>query len=488
MNEKIASAALFCHQDQIDVPLSDSWLLKDLDNGENYLEKVIRRLQSWDLFKNIYILVGEENLYQEYRKYGGGNVKVVHMNRSDFVELPRSAERLWNMSVSGNHFIAVWLYQIQLAFNEDILFCDVGYRVFLSRSVVKKAIELHQGRNGFVSFSYDFGITALVLGKNCLAPLFTEKLTGYPRNRFVTGFGSDSLFLSEKGEVMEVNAGNFEYKPVDIGLNRKQGFDFMKMFYGANRGMDEYDFFEKFSEFFSVNRGWFEKRPFVIRIDTVDKEGHEIALNTLREIFSQASEIGRLTVILKALTSHAEKTQIFEEMRTFNLHYYLETDGQYALEENTHIAEVFDVVKFLQVDEIEVNLLQKIYPDMDAEKLFANLTAMMEISYRKHKPQVGIECTLGDDDLRSAQIIEHWKKRTTSVEEVFAKNNAVIFYPQIQFVCYFSKKIDYLNECYMQFVKPELVIDAKGKMGGGLSCSESSLLDYYKELRSGADK
>ena len=117
------SLALFCQQFDIDVRPSNAWVLKDLD-GECYLEKVLKRFESFGIFKTIYLLVGEGDEYTPYLRFSKDEkVKVVQLRKEDYHYSYRYTCRAWNLynPSADMDFTPVWLYQIMLGFNEEFL-------------------------------------------------------------------------------------------------------------------------------------------------------------------------------------------------------------------------------------------------------------------------------------------------------------------------------------------------------------------------------
>lgn len=478
MDEKKAAAVLFCQQSYLDVPLSDSWLLKDLGDGKNYLEKVIRRLQVWHLFSKIYIVVGESDEYAAFRRYGSADVKVVHMSRADFYDSPHSESKCWNWASNMSGFIATWLYQIQLAFNEDIVFFATGSHVFHSKKAVEKALHSYRQNSDAVFFLDYLGQGGGVVDKDFLAPSFEKKLHGHRSGHLIVPKDAKPIYLSESGDIVQYN-NSICYPVVDLGLNRRQNFFFMKKFYQANHPVDEAYFMEAFRPFYQANKGLLENLPLVARITAVDRQtGQEINLSILQAALEQIEQIGRLTVVFMDLTAHSELDAILDLLKKNNLHYYLETDGQYDVAKNEALAHTFDVIKFLFVDEIDIALLQKKHPQLDAALLFNNLSTIMNISHKCPKPQVGIDCNLSDNDVRNIQIINHWKLRTSYIPDLSIQDPHAKFYPQIQFVCYHQKLLNEHNDKYLEFAKKELLLSVDGKWNGLLSVENSKLSDY----------
>lgn len=484
MNNKKVSAAIFCQWPSVDTDPENSWILQNCIEKENYLQRVIKRLKSWDLFNNIYLLVGEEKRYSVYFSYGDEQTKVIQMSENDFKDSPRSKESIWNTALykGRSHFIPVWLYQIQLAFKEEILLCDLACRFFLKKEMVEKAIEIVLRKpESPVGFTEELSTSALVLHKKSLEPLFNEKLIGHKRNPLQL-YGEKTFFLAESGTIfpgtalaqLQMTKGYY----YNLMFHGKRGFLFLKNFYTENLLPNENSFAEKFADYFTKNKSWFDQQPDVIRINLIDGSEKELSIFYLGSILTQAEAIGQLTIIINNLHKHSQLSDILSLLQTKKLHYYLETNGQYPTDDNPLLAKTFDIIKFINIDDIDVENLQKKHPNTNAELTFQNLFTLMKISHENFKPQIGIECNLGDSDIRNAEIIDHWRVRTSSIEGFSGKNPAMKFFPQIQFVCYKKKEL----QKYEPKTKPEIIINPNDEWLKKIDTSEKSLENHYLGL------
>lgn len=462
MDRKI-SAVLFCQQEHIDVPVEDAWILKDIDAGECYVDKVLRRLQDFGLFKNIYLLVGSEDCYAGYRRFSRENVKVVHMNRYDYVSETRINERNWNFPVQGNgsDTVYLWLYQLQLAFDEDLLFFDSILRVFPSYEQLKMGAELClSGGKSSVSFCDPLCLSCCFVDRRIMELSFPDgPVTGLPQHTFISAWKMREAFAFIDDKLQEVELSTATVMPVhnDVGLKRKQGFDFFRQFYASSKLKDEKDFPKTFRNYLKIHQSEYDENFFVLRVRVAEDTGGELDIETVEKTLDRAQAVGRITVILENLMRHSLYNELLELLRTKNLHYILETDGQYESAENNRLAEIFDIVKFLNVDEITEEGLQEKHPELDAGKLLKNLFIMMEISHRAKKPQIGVMCLLGEDDFRNLEIISYWKSRATQLGGVLASLGSPkqVYYPQVQFLDYRSVKVP---DRMPDFSKPEILI------------------------------
>jgi hypothetical protein len=461
MNKKI-SAALFCHQDNIDVPVDHAWVLQKIDGNECYIDKVLKRLKSFACFENIYLLVGTDETYSCYRRFGSKNVKVVHLEDSRSLKDKRKSERNWNIPVDcGLRTINSWLYQVMLAFNEEFMFFGLIYETFISLNQIEKAIEQLKKGKIWVVFYESFCHNSGVVSKAYMERVFPDG--PYVQNNKDESFNvlqnlNIISYLSDDGQTEVVISPQSSPPPVlNIGLNKKQGFRFMKKFYEKTNLKSELNFSSEFRHFFSQNKQYFDGLPDVIRINTSSEKNKWLDIDLIDKALSDAEDIGRLTVIIEKVMEHPQKSEIFSLLKKKNLHYILETDGQYDYTENQQIAEIFDIVKFLYVDEIDLAALQKLHPEIDAEKLWKNLSIIMNISHHNLKPQVGIECTLGEYDDRNIEIIAYWKQKTSPLSIGFSERGdcQLKTFPQIQFINYISAKVP---ERTMEFIKPELKV------------------------------
>ncbi len=475
------SAALSCLQYCSDVPPDESWVLKPLDR-QNYLEKVLERFKSFELFDSIYLLVGEDPKYASYLQYSDGPVKVVQMKTSDFIHNPRYEPGNWNMLHNAMVDLAhAWAYQIMLGFEEEFLYSDIITHGFVSRTAILEAWNKIQNQpDTYCGIRGLFGHSGTLLSKNILERKYAKKLHGKPRN---------DIFVEEDRPIRVVDDNldkllGFEtIRYFGVTLNRKENFQFMQNFYRDIKVPKESEFREKFLAYCKENhKQYTASNPSVIRISPLCSEqnnaSQELPLELAEMIFSQAASVGKLNVVLDASTvRHSRLQDLIQLMKVYNLFYVLETDGSYDESLNQDLSDHFNIIIFV-LDEISVEALNVARPEIDASTVFMNLTSQMMMSQSRGLPQVGIYCQLPREDKRAKEIISFWKDRQDYIPGISIYKVQGHLTPTVQFVRYSSANQSV--ESFDQGAKDrEIHLNSAGQFDDGSSITDVSLLSYY---------
>ena len=484
-SERNISLALFCQQYDIDQTPEQAWVLKDLD-GECYLEKVLRRFESFGIFKNIYLLVGEGDEYSSYMQWSRGNrIRVVQLRKEDYVYSYRYTCRAWNLysAAQDMDFTPVWLYQIMLGFNEEFLFADSIFNGFVRLEDLSRAVdEIFEKPDHFVGIKGKLGRVGWVFSRQYLQEnYFKEKIVGLNRNLSFLPFKNPIRVMEDRVKDLL----NFEsVAAVMPGLFKKQNFDFMQKFYSQNKLKDEGEFRALFERFLTENLEEFQRYPLVLRVRPVCGN-QSLDIERYRTILSQAAEIGRLSIGMESSWSvHPNRDDLLSAHKSEKLHGYLETDGLYPEELSDVISKDWDVVVY-HVDETSPELLASRHPGIDSNLIFGNLWKMMQLSTSHESPQIGISCLLSRDDVRNREIIEFWRSRTDYITHLNLHKEPLQGHitPCIQFVKYLHPDVP-VRKVDQELEGQEILIEANGLYNGKADPEVVSLKSFVDNTAS----
>ena len=463
--ENELSLALYCQQYDIDTDPANAWVLQNLD-GECYVEKIIERFQTYQLFKRIYLLVGEGEEYSPYTRFAKNErIKVVHLRKSDYLFSYRYTPKAWNLYDHNGDmdFTPVWIYQVMLGFQEEYIFSDSIFNGFAKPDDIKKAfMEVQKKPDHFASLRGALGRTGILFSRYYLQThYFPDKVQGKNKLLNFKGLENPIRIIEDRDKALLNFESIHAYNP---GLYKKSHFDFMKKFYQERQTSNELQFRSDFDAYLSKNIIKLKSEPSVLRVRPQYGD-HSLNLKTLNDILSQLERRGRLTVILdNSWRFHKNATQLLESISQFKLHGFLETDGNYPQELSKSILTNWDIVQFT-LNEISPQSQQLNYPDSNAELIFSNLWNLLHLSQASSKPQIGIYCQLTQDDSKNKSIIDFWRARLDfnplfgSVKEALQGHIT----PCIQFVRY--QHPDILNtDTEKKLVDGEIFLDADGSI------------------------
>lgn len=423
----------------IDTSPENAWVFEDLGDGESYIQKYLRRLDSLDCIKNVYLVTLDRESHHKFKSLRSAKLKLVYAKDSDFSWPENWWGITWNLSQASESVIPTWAYQVMLGFDEEVLIEDYCFGGFWDPDLVLKLIEkVEEDPGSYGAIHGCFSAEVLVTTKDYYKLVFPEKITGMPKE-------ADTVPKERKVQRLYSNREgiryNFEYEPFfDVYPRLRQGFRVLKDYYSENsESQSQADFRKSIEEFCLEN---YSKHvigvPDTLFIQATN--GNEyFQLESLKKILQEAAKVKRFTIVFAdELFSHPEFNEFLEILKSYNHHYYLRTEGEFDSQKLDILHDVFDVIRF-SIPEVDSEKFKSRCPEKNVDLILHNLSKTMYRATESKDVQVGIYCKLPQRDDEKYMITKFWRERLDHIPILNAAYRmAGHLAPKIQFVQYGS--------------------------------------------------
>jgi hypothetical protein len=434
MNQELSvgsySFALFCTKYHLDNYPDKIWALEDLGDGESYLQKTIKRLNTYKDLKDIYLLVEDDmplELFQPFSKMG---VKIVQMSLQGLYLPERMRYSNWNVNISPWDIIHLWVLQLFKAFDEESIVAAPIYRCFFNEYHVRSGFRAITNDSDFAHYAVTL-IEPLIFYSKTTLDFPTQEMLQHNSLRGTTRVG-----LDEEGKKTEFLNSVLS----EIGLNLKCGFNIMKDF-SRLYAIESDDFYDNFKSFYNSNQDQIKNLCLRFDFDIIDDIEH--GLTVLSGYLDNLSKYQHPTVIIKCRNCFEELVQkrVFDCLDKHSYHYFLDCSGKYVNVDNTELSKRFHVIQFVVDDVVNAHLLG-IRESAETKSFFNNFNELMAISHANLRPQLGVEVHLPEDERASLKAITFWEKFRDNLlylNRTYSPSSQSSSQPKIQFIKYFNQ-------------------------------------------------